>query len=204
MAGKAAASGAAAGGDAGTLAGRLAGQGLDRAGVIDAMTGLGYSKRDAASAADAAGMPASINPAGGAAPPAATPPAGGPSGKGGGRAKPGPRSGGLGGALKAGGLDVGKPTLKLPGKPSAGDVSGFAFGLLLYVLALSYIKYGKDGPRAWLAAKFLNKPMTPATGTGKPRKGDGADQGDDAAQSDWHPRKGHRGRHQRHDDSAEV
>lgn len=51
------------------------------------------------------------------------------------------------------------PTLTPPKKLKAGDMGGFAFGLLLYALAVSYIRYGAKGPTGWLSAKFLNKPI---------------------------------------------
>lgn len=50
-------------------------------------------------------------------------------------------------------------TLTPPRRLSAKDTSGFLFGLVLYAVALSGIKYGVDGPKGWLSAKFLNKPM---------------------------------------------
>lgn len=50
-------------------------------------------------------------------------------------------------------------TLTPPRRLSAKDTSGFLFGLVLYAIALSGIKYGVDGPKGWLSAKFLNKPM---------------------------------------------
>jgi hypothetical protein len=204
MAGSKAAAPAAGGSDATTLAKRLAGEGLDRGGVIDAMTGLGYTKAQSATAADSAGMPATITPAGGADPSAATPPAGAgstPPGKGARQPRAGARSGGIGAKAKAGGLDVGRPSLRFPSKLDAGDASGFAFGLLLYVLALQFIKYGPSGPTAWLRAKFLNQPQAPAKGTGKPKgdkAGDGQADGREQTPSDY--RTGHRRRHQ-HDDT---
>lgn len=51
-------------------------------------------------------------------------------------------------------------TLKPPRQLSAKDASGFAFGLVLYAMALSGIKHGPPGVTGWLKAKFLNKPMT--------------------------------------------
>jgi hypothetical protein len=51
-------------------------------------------------------------------------------------------------------------TLTPPKRLSARDASGFLFGLVLYAVALSGIKYGAAGPKGWLSAKFLNKPMT--------------------------------------------
>lgn len=50
-------------------------------------------------------------------------------------------------------------TLKPPRRLSAKDASGFAFGLVLYAMALSGIKHGPAGVTGWLKAKFLNKPM---------------------------------------------
>jgi hypothetical protein len=54
---------------------------------------------------------------------------------------------------------VPSPTLTPPRKVKAADMGGFAFGLVLYALAVSYIRYGAKGPPGWLAAKFLNKPI---------------------------------------------
>lgn len=51
-------------------------------------------------------------------------------------------------------------TLTPPKSLNARDASGFAFGLVLYAVALASIKYGPAGARGWIAAKFLNKPMT--------------------------------------------
>lgn len=48
-------------------------------------------------------------------------------------------------------------TLTPPRRLSGKDASGFMFGLVLYALALSAIKYGTAGPKGWLSAKFLNK-----------------------------------------------
>ena len=39
------------------------------------------------------------------------------------------------------------------------DWGGFAFGLIVHALVMSYIRYGKEGPKGWLRAKFLNKPI---------------------------------------------
>jgi len=51
-------------------------------------------------------------------------------------------------------------TLKPPRSLNAKDASGFAFGLVLYAMALSGIKHGVPaGITGWLSAKFLNKPM---------------------------------------------
>jgi hypothetical protein len=42
---------------------------------------------------------------------------------------------------------------------SGKDLGGFALGLVLHALVVSYIRYGKAGPRGWLSAKFLNSPI---------------------------------------------
>jgi hypothetical protein len=52
-----------------------------------------------------------------------------------------------------------KPTLKPPRRPTSKDMGGFAFGLLIHALVVSYIRYGAAGPKGWLSAKFLNKPI---------------------------------------------
>lgn len=66
-------------------------------------------------------------------------------------------------AVKAAGKSAGdafkSATLTPPRRLTAKDTSGFLFGLVLYAVALSGIKYGVDGPKGWLSAKFLNKPM---------------------------------------------
>lgn len=49
-----------------------------------------------------------------------------------------------------------RPTLN----PGRGDGSGFAFGLLLYVLGINFLRYGPRGVTGWFSAKFLNKPLT--------------------------------------------
>jgi hypothetical protein len=38
-------------------------------------------------------------------------------------------------------------------------MGGFALGLVLYALTVSFIRYGAKGPTGWLSAKFLNKPI---------------------------------------------
>ena len=67
----------------------------------------------------------------------------------------GSKSGGLKGAVGA----VPTPTLKPPRSVKGKDVGGFALGLVLHALVVSYIRYGKDGPKGWLKAKFLNDPI---------------------------------------------
>jgi hypothetical protein len=63
-----------------------------------------------------------------------------------------PRGKGLG--------SIPNPTLRPPRTPFGGkDWAGFALGLVLHALVVSYIRYGKAGPKGWLSAKFLNKPI---------------------------------------------
>ncbi|MBM7510041.1 hypothetical protein JOE61_003855 [Nocardioides salarius] len=59
-------------------------------------------------------------------------------------------------ARTAGGL-----TLTPPRRLTANDGAGFLGGLFLYVLALNYLRYGKEGVTGWLGAKFVNRPWTP-------------------------------------------
>ena len=63
------------------------------------------------------------------------------------------------GKSSKGGGSFPKPTLTPPRSVQPKDVSGFALGLVLYALVVSYIRYGKEGPKGWLAAKFLNAPI---------------------------------------------
>jgi hypothetical protein len=73
-------------------------------------------------------------------------------------AKAGKPAGGRG--SKGGGFgSVPTPTLKPPRSVKGKDVGGFALGLVLHALVVSYIRYGKDGPKGWLKAKFLNDPI---------------------------------------------
>jgi hypothetical protein len=67
----------------------------------------------------------------------------------------------LGGTVGStvGAVKAAPPTLKPPRSLSSKDVSGFALGLVLHALVVSYIRYGKAGPKGWLSAKFLNKPL---------------------------------------------
>jgi hypothetical protein len=51
------------------------------------------------------------------------------------------------------------PTLRPPRGLTSKDAGGFALGLLVQALAVSYIRYGAAGPKGWLSAKFLNKPI---------------------------------------------
>ncbi|MFL6144534.1 MAG: hypothetical protein ACJ72N_22060 [Labedaea sp.] len=75
-------------------------------------------------------------------------------------------AGGRGG-VKVGGkqarltnLARGRPVVA--GGSPAEEGAGVLLGLLAYALLLAYIRYGPDGVRGWLAAKFLNRPYGPA------------------------------------------
>jgi hypothetical protein len=50
-----------------------------------------------------------------------------------------------------------RPTLRPPTRLR--DGGSLLTGALLYTAAITYIRYGPDGWKGWLAAKFLNKPM---------------------------------------------
>lgn len=72
-------------------------------------------------------------------------------------ARKGRKTGGKGGGR--GGVSVPPPRLIPPRSVNARDWGGFAFGLILHALVVSYIRYGKEGPKGWLRAKFLNRPI---------------------------------------------
>lgn len=107
-------------------------------------SGLDQDRADLLAAFDEGAAAPSKDPA--AAPSA---PSGSDSGRGG-KAK-GKPSGGRSGFLR--------PGLRPPRTLSTRDSAGFALGMVLYALTVSYIRYGKAGPRGWMAAKFLNKPL---------------------------------------------
>lgn len=152
--------------DVANLARKLRGKGLSDDQVKESLTGLGYTKTEAGQAITAIGptaAPAAPTkkaprkggrttratpppPKTGAAvdEPAAPPPAAGSSGAGGGIGMPK--------------LELPSPTLTPPRRLSSGDLGGFAAGLLLYTLALNYMRYGSEGVSGWLRAKFLNQP----------------------------------------------
>lgn len=148
----------ASAGDVQALTAKLRGKGLDDAQVAESLRGMGYSRRDAEAAAG-------ITPATTQRPASSAPaPAGGAGGA-------GDRS--TSGATPPGGPsiasiavpDLPSPTLKLPRRLDGGDVAGFAAGLLLYTLALNYIRYGPSGVTGWMRAKFLNQvPSGPTLG----------------------------------------
>ncbi len=160
--------------DVANLARKLRGKGLTDDQVRESLTGLGYTKPQAAAALAASG---SSNPPAGPAPTkavaktttrkgsrrpaaAAKPAAGG---------VPGPPAAGTtpaGGGSATGGSgltlpslpSLPSPTLTPPKRLQSGDLGGFMAGLLLYTLALNYLRYGPEGVTGWLGAKFLNKP----------------------------------------------
>lgn len=70
--------------------------------------------------------------------------------------KGGGKGGGRGGK---GGSSMPGPRFIPPRSAKASDWGGFAFGLVLHALVMSYIRYGKEGPKGWLKAKFLNQPI---------------------------------------------
>ncbi|NUP79756.1 MAG: hypothetical protein HOV96_19645 [Nonomuraea sp.] len=120
------------------------------------------AKRAGGSAAKKAGKKAAGAGAGRTPKPAASDPAGGPT--------PPPAApdmandllGGLQPPAKKLGASVKdsfkSATLKPPSRLNAHDATGFAFGMVLYALALSAIRYGfPDGPKGWFSAKFINK-----------------------------------------------
>lgn len=88
----------------------------------------------------------------------------------------GGRSPGRGGATGpgAGSPRQARPTNLMRGRSvvaggsAAEEGAGVLLGLVLYALLLSYVRYGPDGVRGWVAAKFLNKPYGPAVASAPP------------------------------------
>ena len=166
--------------DVANLARKLRGKGLTDDQVRESLTGLGYSKTQAGQAVAAIGpTAAAASPAakkaqpkgarrtsparktGAPAPTAevAPPPAAGSSGAGGGTGLSMPK------------IDLPSPTLTPPRRLGGGDLGGFFAGLLLYTLALNYLRYGSEGVSGWLRAKFLNQPAAiAAVPTGRIRR----------------------------------
>lgn len=103
-------------------------------------------------AATAAVAPAGLPAAGPAVAPAATP-----APKASASSSSRPRSSS---STRSSRLSWSKVGLTPPRKPDVGDLGGFLAGLVGYALFLSYIRYGPGGPKGWVEAKFINKPMT--------------------------------------------
>jgi len=59
---------------------------------------------------------------------------------------------------RAGSSRFGHVGVTPPGRWSGADGAGFLLGLFLYALALNTVRFGPAGAKAWLSAKFLNKP----------------------------------------------
>jgi hypothetical protein len=64
-----------------------------------------------------------------------------------------------------------RPTMPTTLPTRAGDAGGFLTGLALYTVVMIYIRYGADGWKGWLKAKFLNQPMTTGSGSGASANG---------------------------------
>jgi hypothetical protein len=62
------------------------------------------------------------------------------------------------GEFLTGGPKMPAPSLKLPRRPSSTQVVGFGFGIVLYAVVITYLRYGPEGVKGWLGAKLLNKP----------------------------------------------
>ncbi|MEN8672579.1 hypothetical protein [Nocardioides sp.] len=142
--------------DVATLARKLRGKGLDDQQVTEGLRGMGFSRaqsaqavRDlgptAAPAKTAAGRGRAKKPGDTQVPPAAPAPPAAPSTTARSFTPPAVPS-------------LTNFTLTPPKKLDAGDVGGFLAGLLVYTLALNYIRSGPEGITAWLRAKFLNEP----------------------------------------------
>lgn len=139
-------------GDVQAVARKLRGKGLADTQVRENLREAGYSDTEAASAVSA------LSPT----PPAATKaPRGGP--------RPGPptppekpASQATPGITMPAFTAPSMPSLTLtpPRKLSGGDLGGFVAGLFAYAIFLNYIRFGQDGVKSWLRAKFLNEPNT--------------------------------------------
>jgi hypothetical protein len=167
---------------------RMRGKGLDDSQVTESLRGMGYSKRDAAAAVQSTSTGSSSGSstrAGGQA--------GGPTAQAG--AAGGNPASGTGSSSGSGSPTLASfapsipsvsPTLTPPKRLNGGDLAGFMTGLLLYTLALNYIRFGKSGVTGWLSAKFLNRvtvgastsgaswgqqTLTPQAGTAQARSG---------------------------------
>lgn len=57
-----------------------------------------------------------------------------------------------------------QPTLKPPTRVR--DAGSLLTGMLLYTAVITYVRYGPDGWKGWLGAKFLNKPMAGSAPSG--------------------------------------
>lgn len=172
--------------DLAALTRKLRGKGLDDAAVTQGLTGLGYSKTQAASAvggrspvvppAPAAEPSGSPTPPGAQGAPNGVPATGAPpKAKAAGQpkrsgipAKPSALSSPFSLSGTAKGVD--SITLTPPRKLSGRDAGGFVVGLFLYVLATQYVRHGPEGVKGWLGAKFLNKTWAPPTTTAKGRR----------------------------------
>lgn len=101
-----------------------------------------------------------------------SPAPGGKRGKGGGKSPDGSPSTPSARKASGPGWKAFKPTS--PAKPPTrvADAGGFLSGLALYAVVVIYIRYGAEGWKGWLKAKFLNQPMTSKTDgsvAGKPK-----------------------------------
>lgn len=144
------------------LARKLRGKGLDDDKVRESLRGLGFTRADADTAVASLG-PTSQQPP--KAPAKQPPPTAAPL-------PVGPSSGGQGTpSFEA--PDLSKLTLSPPRRPNPGDLGGFMAGLVLYALAINYLRFGPDGVKGWLGAKFLNRPAALGTGTGNGGQGQG-------------------------------
>jgi hypothetical protein len=111
--------------------------------------------------------------------PAGTAPSGGKRGSGGGKGSGGqtPAAPSAGGGLRNSGPGWAafKPTSPTKPPTRLADAGGFLSGVALYMVVVIYIRYGPEGWKGWLSAKFLNKPIASgnSTASGKPKTKNG-------------------------------
>ncbi|KAB2809297.1 hypothetical protein F9L07_19855 [Pimelobacter simplex] len=158
---------ASSGADVAKLVGSLRGKGLSDEDVVEGLRGMGYSKRDAEAAVgggrgkQAAGGPGKSSPPG----PTGTTDEDATGGSASG-------AGGLGiGSMMPSLPDTSSLTLRPPRRLDGGDLAGFFGGLLAYTLALNYLRYGPQGVKGWLSAKFFNRVTVGALAPGKGASG---------------------------------
>jgi len=143
--------------------------GLDRAAVT-------RGRADLEAAYDEGAAEASVPVADGSGQGSPSPAPRGRRGRGGGTSTSGPRSAPSASrtrsATRSRGPSWGSLRPRSPARvpTRTADAGGFLTGLALYTVVIIYARYGAEGWKGWLSAKFLNKPLTTTTNpsTNKP------------------------------------
>jgi len=168
---------AAGRGDVAQLADKLRAKGLSDDEVVEGLRGMGFSKAEAEAAAGVS-QPSTPQPRKRTAPAkrsasSSPKPQGGRSAGGSPEGEtstpPGPPAVPAPPSIPA--PDLSQVTLTPPKSFSGGDLGGFLAGLVLYTLGLNFLRYGVDGPKGWIRAKFLNEPYVEASTKGTKHNG---------------------------------